>query len=134
MREKLARLVADDLHAVIDFEMPEPAGSTKAAAAHRRRTAYYKNAQLVALAPDSQAVAQACTYLVLLQLETQGNTAPAFRRFLIDTLIAAGYERGQVECTLDRLAVGVARRRTRWQRGQVRKLSSALAKAIRVLK
>jgi len=35
--------MADDAEAVLDFQMPEPAGSTKAAVAHRQRTARYKS-------------------------------------------------------------------------------------------
>lgn len=134
LRAKLRRLMAEDAEAVLDFQVPEPAGSTKAAVGHRQRTARYKSQQLLALAPDSQAVAQACTYLVLWQLERRGREEPHFRRHLIESLTSAGYERDQVESTLDRLAIGVLRRRSMWQRGQIRKIATALAAAIRPMK
>lgn len=133
LKEKLARLVADDLDAVIGFEMPAAAGSTEAAVAHRRRTAHYKAQQLVALAPNSQAIAQACTYLVLRSILSSSVGASEVRERLIGILLPAGYERSQIEAALARLLTDVERRQARWQRSQVRKLSTALAKAIRGL-
>lgn len=134
LREKLAGLVAGDIEVVIDFEMPPPAGSTKSVAAHRARTAQYKSHQVLALAPDSQAIAQACSYLVLRSLSRNTSVAPELRERLIKILVSAGYQRNQIEATLGRLLIDVDRRQSMWQRGQVRKLSSALAAAIRKLK
>lgn len=131
LRGKLARLVTDDLEAVIAFEMPEATGSTKAAVAHRRTTAHYKSQQLIALAPDSQAIAQACAYLVLRSLNSKSKVAPGLFERLADILTGAGYQRDQIEATVRRLLDDLDRRQTRWQRSQVRKLSSALAEAIR---
>jgi hypothetical protein len=132
LREKLARLVADDLDAVIDFEMPAPAGSTKAAEAHRKRTAQYKSEQLLALTPDSQAIAQACSYLVR-SLRSKSQVALELLERLVGILAAAGYERLQTEAAIDRLLIDLDRRQAMWQRSRVRKLSSALAAAIRGL-
>ena len=134
LREKLARLVADDFEAVINFEMPAPAGSSKAAEAHRKRTAQYKTTQLLALAPDSQAIAQACSYLVLRSLSSKSKVALELLERLVGILAAAGYERLETEAAIDRLLINLDRRQAMWQRSQVRKLASALASAIRGLK
>ena len=131
LKARLAALVKEDLDIALSFEQPGPKRDTNAVIVHRQRTARYKADQLLALAPDAQAVNQACAYVVLQLIGSRSKVADTLAERLLDILADAGYERGEIGKVLTRLCLDTDRRRAMWTRSQNRKLTTAVVKAIR---
>jgi hypothetical protein len=130
---KLAQLMGDDLGALIDLDLPGPPEENEARRRHRERTAQYKTSVALKRAPDSDAVAHACSYLVIGHVAARGKETGVSDR-LIRELVAAGYDLDECTAAVDRLVEGVGRRREAWRRRTRQRLGMTIVGAVRELR
>lgn len=129
---KLGGRMGDDLGALIELELPGPPDESEARRRHRDRTARYKSSVALKLAPDSEAIAQACSYLVLANVAARGSTTTVGDR-LKQELARAGYD-AEESAAIDRLVDGVARRREAWRHRTRQRLGMKIVEAVRKLR
>lgn len=130
---KLGELMGDDLEALIDLELPGPAEKSEARRRHKDRTARYKSSLALKLAPDSEAVAQACLYMVIGHLAARGPATGVGDR-LERELAAAGYDAEECAAVVYRLVEGVGMRREAWRRRTRQRLGMKIVGAVRELR
>jgi hypothetical protein len=130
---KLGELMGDDLGALIDLELPGPREENVARRRHRERTAQYKTSVALNLAPDSEAVAQACSYMVIGHLAARGPETGVGDR-LKRELAAAGYDPEECAAVVERLVEGVGRRREAWRRRTRQRLGMTIVGAVHELR
>jgi hypothetical protein len=133
LRKRLQALLGDDTLAYVDLELPPQPAPDKAREKHNARTASYKQAQALQLAPNSEAIRQATSNVLLSMLLAHGPATEAiFIRSMLE-LTAAGYDQEESKAALLRLLTTYPERRTAWQRRTRQKLGRAVVKQLREL-
>ncbi len=133
LRKRLQTLLGDDALAYVDLELPAHPNRDEAREKHNARTASYKQAQALQLAPDSEAVRQATSNVLLSMLRANGPaTDSIFIRSMME-LSEAGYDREESKAALLRLLGTYRERRAAWQRRTRQKLGRAVVKQLREL-
>lgn len=133
LRERLRELVGDDALAYVDLELPPQPAPDEARKKHNARTAHYKQVQALHLAPDSEAIRQATSNVLLSLLLANGPaTESIFIRSMLE-LTEAGYDKQESKAALLRLLRTYGKRRAAWQRRTRQKLGRAVVKQLREL-
>ena len=131
LRKRLQALLGDDALAYVDLELPTQPAPDEARKKHNARTARYKQAQALQLAPDSEAVRQATSNVLLNMLLANGPATEAiFIRSLLE-LTDAGYDKNQSKAALLWLLATYQERRGAWHKRTRQKLGRALVKQLR---
>lgn len=111
LRRRLRALMGDDALAYIDLELPAQLAPDEVRERHNARTALYKQNQALQLAPDSEAVRQATSNVLLGLLLSNGPaTDSIFIRSLLE-LTEAGYDKEESKASLLRLLTTYKERR-----------------------
>lgn len=127
---KLTHLLGEDATAYANLlNLPEQ-GMTEARQRHNDRTARYKLGKALSLAPDSEAIAQACCYIVLRLIAVGGDGALLVSDRLADALVKAGYDREQAIETVVRLVPEYRLREQRWQHRTRQRLARQVIEAL----
>ena len=130
LRKYLQALLGEDALAYVDLELPTQPAPDEAKKKHNARTASYKQAQALQLAPDSEAVRQATSNVLLSVLLANGPDGPDLFRRALRELIDAGYDLEESRNSLLRLLSGYGDLREAWQRRNRQKLARAIAKEL----
>lgn len=134
LRKRLQALLGDDTLAYVDLDLPTQSAPDEARKKkHNARTASYKQAQALLLAPDSEAVRQATSNVLLSVLLANGPYGPDLFRRALRELIDAGYDLEESRDSLLRLLSGYGDLREAWQRRTRQKLGRAVVKQLREL-
>lgn len=133
LRRRLRLLMGDDALAYIDLELPTQPGPDEARERHNARTARYKHDQALQLAPDSEAVRQATSNVLMRLLLANDADSPDLFRRAMQELIDAGYDQEEGRASLLRLLTTYKERRRAWQTRTRQKLARAVVKQLREL-
>ncbi len=131
LKDRLRTLLGDNALAYVDLELPPATPPDEARKRHNARTARYKHAQALQQAPDSEAVRQATSNVLLSLLLANGPDGPALFRRAVKELTDAGYDQKESRHSLLRLLATYQERRTAWQRRTLQKLGRALVRQLR---
>lgn len=133
LRKRLQALWGDDVFAYVDLELPTQSVPDEARKKHNARTASYKQSQALQLAPDSEAIRQATSNVLLGMLLANGPaTESIFIRSMLE-LTEAGYDKEESKAALLRLLSSYGDLRQAWQRRTRQKLGRAVIKQLREL-
>jgi hypothetical protein len=133
LRKRLQALLGDDALAYVDLELPTQSAPDEARKKHNARTASYKQSQALQLAPDSEAIRQATSNVLLGMLLANGPaTESIFIRSMLE-LTEAGYDKEESKAALLRLLSSYGDLRQAWQRRTRQKLGRAVIKQLREL-
>ena len=131
LQKRLQALMGEDILAYIDFELPPRQPPDEAQKKHAARTARYKQAKALQMAPDSEAVRQATSNVLLdLILDAEKASTRLFIRS-IEELIEAGYDQEESRTAILRLLTSFAERRAAWHRRTRQKLGRAVIQKLR---
>lgn len=131
LRKRLQALMGDDVLTYLDFELPAKLPPDEARKKHNARTARYKRAQALQLAPDSEAVRQATSNVLLgLMLDAEKSSSSLFILSMKE-LIAAGYDQEASRASILRLLGSFEERKTAWQRRTRQKLGRVVIEKLR---
>ena len=131
LRKRLQALMGDDALTYLDFELPAKLPPDEARKKHNARTARYKRAQALQLAPDSEAVRQATSNVLLgLMLDAEKSSSSLFILSMKE-LIAAGYDQEASRASILRLLGSFEERKTAWQRRTRQKLGRVVIEKLR---
>lgn len=83
------------------------------------------------LAPDSEAVSQACAYTVFTLLGGSGSSTERLLGWILDDLAAAGYDREESEAAIQRLKQNASDRKAIWQKRSRQRLGRKAMDALR---
>lgn len=127
---KLTHLLGEDATAYANLlDLPEK-GMAEARQRHNDRTARYKLGKALSLAPDSEAIAQACCYMVLRLIALRGEAAIRIATRLTEALVAAGYDEEEAVATIGRLVPDHSKRQQAWQRRTRQRLARRVIEAL----
>jgi hypothetical protein len=133
LRERLKQLMGDDALGLIDLELPSSTSQNEAREKHNARTARYKRAKALDLAPDSEAIRQAASNILFTLLLTNHLASKTILNSTVGELEEAGYNREQSEAALMRLLASHQQLRTAWQTRSRQKLGRAVIKQLRIV-
>ncbi len=127
---KLTHLLGEDATAYANLlDLPEK-GMAEARQRHNDRTARYKLGKALSLAPDSEAIAQACCYMVLRSISLGGEAAIRIAARLAEMLVAAGYDKEEAVATVGRLVPEHSERELSWRRRTRQRLARQVIEAL----
>lgn len=131
LRKRLQALMGEDILAYIDFELPPKQPPDEAQKKHAARTARYKQKKALQMAPDSEAVRQATSNVLLdLILDAEKASTRLFIRSM-EELIEAGYDQEESRAAILRLLSSFPDRRAAWHRRTRQKLGRAVIQQLR---
>lgn len=131
LKAKIRDLLGDDALAYADLQLPQRTGNDGARRKHNMRTARYKTEKALRLAPDSEAVSQACAYTVFTLLGGSGSSTERLLGWILDDLAAAGYDREESEAAILRLKQSASDRKAIWQKRTRQRLGRKAMDALR---
>lgn len=126
LRKRLQALMGDDALAYLDLELPAQHAPDEAQKKHNARTAKYKATKALQLAPDSEAVRQATSNVLMSLLLANGLASPNLFRRSMQELVDAGYDQEESRTSLLRLLATFGERKQAWQRRTRQKLGRAI--------
>jgi len=130
LRKRLRDLMGDDALAYLDLQLPEQHAPDETQKKHNARTAQYKANKALQLAPDSEAVRQATSNILLGLLLANGPASPNLFRRSMQELVDAGYDQEESRTSLLRLLATFDDRKKAWQRRTRQKLARAIIKRL----
>jgi hypothetical protein len=131
LETKLSQLLGDDALALIDLQLPDQVNGSEAQKKHNARTARYKKSRALNLTPDSEAVAQACSYILLGVMSRGGKSSGDTLIRIMKELIAAGYDQEESRTSIIRLLTDVDARKSNWRLRTRQRLARQVTEALR---
>ena len=131
LETKLRHLLGNDALAYVDLQFPDRTEDNEAQKKHNARTARYKKSRALNLAPDSEAVAQACTYFLLRFISKGGESSVKVLTRVVNELSEAGYNQEESRASILRLVHDVDARESSWQLRSRQRLGRQVIEALR---
>jgi hypothetical protein len=131
LKTQLRQLLGGDALAYVDLQLSDRTDGSDAQKKHNARTARYKKSQAMNLAPDSEAVTQACSYILLELIGRGGKSSGDMLIWTMKELIAAGYDQEESRASILRLIRNVDARKVSWQRRTRQRLGRQVIEALR---
>ena len=104
--------------------------ATDTAQRARERTAHYKLRKLLQREPSSQHILQATAYAVLSLKEAGPVALEAIIMETLETLVAAGFDKGRSSKALKRFVTGIDTRKSTWIARSRARMQLAIVKAV----
>lgn len=133
LRESLKQLMGDDALGLIDLELSSSTNQNEAREKHNARTARYKQAKALDLAPDSEAIRQAASNILFRLLLAKHSASETILKRTVGELEEAGYDKEQSKAALMRLLASHQQLRAAWQTRSRQKLGRAVIKQLRIV-